>query len=43
MAHVNSSIYIIEKVINRRKIDEVYMFMTLSVDLIKDTILKTKN
>lgn len=42
IAHTNSSIYLIDKIITRRKIDEVYIFFCLSIDLIKDTIIKGK-
>lgn len=40
---VNSSVYLMDKIISRRKIDEVAMFLVLSVDVIKDTIINGKN
>ncbi len=41
-AHVNSSIYIIEKAIHRKVVDEVYMFLSLSLDLVKNIAIKNK-
>jgi hypothetical protein len=37
-AHINSSIYVIDKIINRRKIEEIHMFFVLSVEVIKEYI-----
>ena len=42
IAHISSSIYLIEKVITRKKIDELYIFFTLSLDVIKEQIVKEK-
>lgn len=41
-AHINSSIYVIEKIINRRKIEEAHMFFVLSVEGIKEHIQQGK-
>ena len=41
-AHINSTFYVIDRIITRRKIDEVYIFLALSVDAIKDMIINGK-
>jgi hypothetical protein len=42
-AHISSSIYVIDKIINRRKIEEAHMFLVLSADVIREMIANCKD